>query len=55
MNLLLSLAVLASFVLIGGGVWLIAAKRDRKRGGLMIAAALVTLLNVWSWSTLPKP
>lgn len=55
LDLAFSVAVLASFALIGGGTWLIAKRRDRKRGALMIAAAAVTLLNVWSWSTLPTP
>jgi uncharacterized membrane protein YozB (DUF420 family) len=55
LDLAFSVAVLASFALIGGGVWLIVKGKDKKRGALMIAAAAVTLLNVWSWSTLPSP
>jgi len=43
----LSLAVLAAFVLAGGGVWLIAKRRDRRRGVLMLLAALILLGNVW--------
>jgi len=45
-ELVLSIAVLAALALVGGGVWLIARKRDRQRGLLMIGAALVTLANV---------
>jgi hypothetical protein len=47
---LLSIAVLAAFLLIGGGFWLIVKARDRKRGGLMIAAALVLFANVLIWA-----
>ncbi len=47
-----ALAVLASFALIGGGLWL--WKRDRKRSLLMLLAAAVTLLNLYSWTTLPQ-
>jgi len=43
----LSLAVLAAFALSGGGSWLIAKRRDRKRGVLMLLAALILLGNVW--------
>ena len=43
----LSLGVLAAFSLAGGGIWLIAKRRDRKRGVLMLLAALVLLGNVW--------
>jgi type II secretory pathway pseudopilin PulG len=45
-ELMLSIAVLAAFALSVGGVWLIAKKRDRKRGLLMLGAALVTFANV---------
>jgi hypothetical protein len=45
-ELVLTVAVLAAFALIGGGIWLIVGKRDRQRGLLMIGAALVTLANV---------
>lgn len=48
---LLSIAVLAIFALALGGVWLIAKRRDRTRGVLMVLAALVLLGNVliWAW------
>ena len=47
----MSLLVLASFALAGGGSWLILKRRDRRKGSLMIVAALVMLGNVliWSW------
>jgi hypothetical protein len=52
-ELMLSLAVLAAFALTAGGVWLIAKKRDRQRGLLMLGAAAVTLANVLilAWPT----
>ena len=45
-GLVLSMAMLAAFALGAGGAWLIVKRRDRKRGMLMIAVALVTLGNV---------
>jgi uncharacterized iron-regulated membrane protein len=53
MNLLMSIAALAALALIAGGLWLIIRRGERRQGGLMIAAGLVTLLNIWSWGTLP--
>lgn len=50
---LLSLAALAAFVLIGGGLYL--WRRDRRRALLMLGAATVTLLNLYLWSTMPRP
>lgn len=47
--MLLSVAVLSAFALIGGGVWMIARQRDRQKGLLMIAAALVLAANVAIW------
>lgn len=44
------LAVLASFALAVGGLFL--WKRDRKRAVLMLLVAVVTLFNVWMWSGL---
>ena len=40
------------FALAAGGIYLIATRRDRKRGVLMLAAAAVFLVNVLIW-TLP--
>jgi hypothetical protein len=42
----LSTGVLATFALIAGGVWLIRKGGDRRKGALMIIAALVLLGNV---------
>lgn len=52
LNVAFSIAVLAALALTAGGVWLIAKRRDPKRGWLMLAVAAVTLFNVWSWSGL---
>jgi hypothetical protein len=46
---LLSIAVLASFALIGGGVWLFIKGGNRKQGLLMLLAAIVLLVNVLVW------
>ena len=51
---LLSIAVLAAFALIAGGLWLLVKKRDRKQGLLMLLAAVVLVVNVLIW-TLPPP
>lgn len=50
-GLLHSLAILGTFALVAGGIWM--WHRDRKRAVLLLVAATVTLLNVISWSTLP--
>ena len=42
--------MLAIGALVTGGVWLIAKAQDRKRGVLMIVAALVLLGNVMIWT-----
>lgn len=47
---LLSIAMIAAFVLAGGGLWLLVKGHDRKRGVLMLLAALVTLGNVLVWT-----
>jgi hypothetical protein len=46
----LSLAVIAAFALTGGGVYLLVAKGDRKRGLLMLMAAAVLFANVLIWT-----
>ncbi|WP_420141331.1 hypothetical protein [Sphingomonas sp.] len=48
---LLSLAILATFALAGGGAWRFVRRGERMQGGLMIVAALVLLANVliWAW------
>lgn len=43
---LLSIAMIAAFVLAAGGVYLLVKGKDRKRGALMLLAALVTFANV---------
>jgi hypothetical protein len=48
--LFLSLAMLAAFALAGGGAWLIVKARERKKGVLMIIAALVLVGNVLVWT-----
>ncbi len=53
--LLLSLAVLAALALIGAGaraLW--TGRGDRVKAGLMIAAGVVVLVNVWLYA-LPAP
>ena len=47
---LMSIAVIAALALAGGGAWLLAKGRERKRGALMLLAALVTLANVLIWT-----
>jgi hypothetical protein len=49
-SFLLSIAILAAFALLGGGLWLIVRKGERKQGGLMVAAALVLFANVLIWT-----
>lgn len=51
---LLSLGVIAAALLIGFGGYAAVRNRDRKRGLLMIAAGLVTLVNIWLWAA-PAP
>ena len=48
---LLSIAMLAVFALCGGGAWILAKRREKKQGVLMLIAALVLLANVliWAW------
>lgn len=46
--IILSLAVLASFVIGGAGVWTVLKRPgERRKGLLMIGVAVVTLVNVW--------
>ena len=47
---LLSIMVIAAFLLGGGGMWLIVRHRDLKKGALMLVAALVLLGNVLVWT-----
>lgn len=50
-DLLYGLAMLGALALALGGLWM--WRRDRKRAILLCLAAVVTLFNVWSWSSLP--
>ncbi|WP_156457997.1 hypothetical protein [Sphingomonas sp. Leaf412] len=44
-----AVAVLAAFALAGGGIHLIAKRRDRTRGVLMIVMAAVLIGNLLIW------
>ncbi len=46
----LGIAMIAVFVLTGGGVYLVRGGRDRTRGWLMLVAAVVLLGNVLIWT-----
>ena len=46
---LLSIAVIGSFALIGGGGWLFVTGKNRKQGLLMLLAAFILLVNVLIW------
>ena len=45
-SILLSIAMIAAFLLGAGGLWLIVKGRDAKKGALMLVAALVLVGNV---------
>jgi hypothetical protein len=47
---LLSILMIAAFLLGAGGMWLIARRRDPKKGLLMLFAAAVFLGNVLIWT-----
>lgn len=47
---ILTLAVIASILLVGGGVRLARQRSSRTQGVLMIVAALVILMNVMIWT-----
>lgn len=46
---ILSILMLAGVALTFGGLYLIVRLRDRKRGALMLAAAVVMFFNVAIW------
>ncbi len=46
----LAIAMIAAFVLLAGGVKLARERQSRGRGALMIAAALVLVMNVMIWT-----
>jgi hypothetical protein len=45
-----TIAMIATFLLLAGGVKLVLARQTRGRGWLMIAAALVLVMNVMIWT-----
>lgn len=47
---LLSVMMIAAFLLGAGGLWLMVKRRDRMKGALMLVAALVLLGNVLVWT-----
>jgi hypothetical protein len=47
---LLSIVMIAAFLLGGAGMWLIVRRRELKKGVLMLVAALVLLGNVLIWT-----
>ena len=46
----LALAMIAAFLLAGGGVWLVRGGQNAKQGWLMIVAAMVLVGNVLVWT-----
>ena len=49
-SILLSILMIVAFLLGAGGIWLIAKRRDFRKGVLMLVAALVMLGNVLVWT-----
>ena len=47
---ILSILMIAAFMLGAGGASMLAKGRDRKKAGLMLLAAAVMLLNVLIWT-----
>lgn len=47
---LLSIAVLAAFILAGGGTYLIVKRMNRLQGALMLVMAVVLIGNVLVWT-----
>lgn len=48
--LTLSILMIAGLALAGGGAWLVLARRDVRKGLLMLAAAAVMFGNVLIWT-----
>ena len=46
----MALAMIASFLLLAGGVKLALERQTRTRGVLMVVAALVLVMNVMIWT-----
>ena len=49
-SVLLSILMIGAFLLVGGGAYLIATARDRRKGALMLVAAAVLVGNVLVWT-----
>jgi len=49
-TLALTAAMIAAFLLLGSGIKLAVVRQNRWRGALMIAAALVLVMNVMIWT-----
>ncbi len=47
---MLSILMVTAFALTAGGTYLIVKRRDRRKGALMIVAAIVMLGNVLVWT-----
>jgi hypothetical protein len=52
-SITLGIAMVAAFLLAGGGVKLALDRQTRGRGVLMIVAALVMVMNVMIWTMSP--
>jgi len=50
LSVVMAIAMIAAFLLGAGGVRLVLARQTRGRGALMIAAALVIVMNVMIWT-----
>ena len=49
-SVVMAAAMVAAFLLLAGGVKLLADRQTRTRGVLMIVAALVIVMNVMIWT-----
>jgi phosphotransferase system glucose/maltose/N-acetylglucosamine-specific IIC component len=49
-SLAMAIAMVAAFLLLAGGVKLALSRQTRGRGALMIAVALVLVMNVMIWT-----
>ena len=47
---LLSIAMIAVFLLTGGGLYLLIRRGERQKGALMLLCALVLLVNIGIWT-----
>ena len=47
---LLSILMIAAFLLAGGGAWLVASRGERLKGALMLICAIVLIGNVLVWT-----